>query len=441
MKNNRKTTAQFINEAQKVHGNKYDYTLTEYTGANNPIRYYCHNHGLVSQSSASNHLAGKGCKLCKGKLITNKKTKSFSTFLEEANKIHPNLYQYSESGFVNRKTKIRIICNRCKEEIFQTPNAHLAGKGCNKCNRLKSTWEKEVIRKNFRKILKKHLFIYKTTNQVNGKIYIGQHATNNLNDNYIGSGNLITKAIKKYGASNFKFEIIQFANSYEELDQLEIKLISKLATLDESIGYNLHRGGLGGNVYKKVNQYQLNGRFMKTWNALIEASETLGISYKTIQGCAKNIKKSAGSFQWKFHDEYQDCKDIPAYLTKTIRAVNQYNSNGEFIRKWPSAASAASALKTNPSSIGQCCRGLKSVLLINGFAWRFSDEFPENINIKPILYRNSKKVIQLSIDGTQVRTFSTVSEAAKSLSIPTSNISKCCQGKRKSVGGFIWKYL
>lgn len=441
MKTNRKTTIQFIIEAKKVHGNKYDYTHTVYTGANNPISYYCHSHGFVNQSSASNHLAGKGCKLCKGKLITNKKTKSYSTFIDEANKIHPNLYNYSESGYVNRKSKIRILCNRCNEVFFQTPAAHLVGKGCNKCNRLKSTWEKEILRKNFRKVLKKHMFIYKTTNQVNGKIYIGQHSTNNLNDNYIGSGKLITKAIKKYGASNFKFQILQFASSYEELDQLEVTLISELATLDESIGYNLHRGGLGGNVYKKVNQYQLNGKFIKTWSALIEASEVLSISYKTIQGCAKKIKKSAGGFQWKFHDEYQDCSDIRPYKTKTIKAVNQYHPNGDFIQKWPSAASAASALRTNASSIGQCCRGLKSVLLIGGYAWRFSDEFPEGISIKPISYKNSKKILQFSMDGTQIRTFSTVSEAAKSINIPSTNISKCCQDKRKSAGGFMWKYL
>ena len=437
----KKSTSQFVTDAKKIHGDKYDYTITLYKGAHNQISYYCPKHGLVNQSSASNHLAGKGCKLCKGDLITTKKTKSFEDFPEKAKIVHPQLYNYNQTGYVDRKTKLNIFCIRCKSNFMQTPNAHLVGKGCNKCNRIKSTWEKEMIRKNFRKINKKHMFIYRTTNLINGKIYIGQHATNNLDDKYIGSGRLITKAIKKHGIEKFKFEIIQFASSYSELDDLEIKLISSLETNDESIGYNIHRGGLGGNAYKKVNQYDLSGKYIKTWNALIEASETLGISYKTIQSCAKFIKKSSGGFQWRAYEENQDCSNISAYSDNTIKAVNQYHSDGRFIRKWPSSVSAGYALNTNSSSIGQCCHRQKSVLLIGGFAWRFTDEFPENVNIEPISRKNTKKISQFDLNGNLIRIFDTITEASTLYKIPTSNISKCCKGTRKSVGGYKWQYF
>ena len=65
-------------------------------------------------------------------------------------------------------------------------------------------------------------FIYITTNLINGKKYIGQHKGDGT-DNYLGSGDRLIIAIKKYGKCNFKREILCFAESKEELDLLEIQ--------------------------------------------------------------------------------------------------------------------------------------------------------------------------------------------------------------------------
>ena len=62
-------------------------------------------------------------------------------------------------------------------------------------------------------------FIYITTNLINGKQYIGQHKGDG-NDNYLGSGDEIKLAIKKYGKKNFKRETICVAKTKEELDEL-----------------------------------------------------------------------------------------------------------------------------------------------------------------------------------------------------------------------------
>lgn len=85
------------------------------------------------------------------------------------------------------------------------------------------------------------MVIYKTTNLINGKIYIGQ-TVNNI-DSYYGSGKLLIKAIKKYGKENFTKEIICECNSIEELDQMEIFWIGKLNSQDLTMGYNLDAGG------------------------------------------------------------------------------------------------------------------------------------------------------------------------------------------------------
>jgi hypothetical protein len=65
--------------------------------------------------------------------------------------------------------------------------------------------------------------VYKTTNLINGKIYVGLHITNNLEDDYLGSGSQLKSAVKKYGKENFKREIIHLCKSKGECGYLEAK--------------------------------------------------------------------------------------------------------------------------------------------------------------------------------------------------------------------------
>ena len=63
--------------------------------------------------------------------------------------------------------------------------------------------------------------LYKITNLVNGKMYIGQHVTSDLDDGYMGSGKIIKRAVKKYGVENFCKEWIGFYEDADELDYME----------------------------------------------------------------------------------------------------------------------------------------------------------------------------------------------------------------------------
>jgi group I intron endonuclease len=90
------------------------------------------------------------------------------------------------------------------------------------------------------------MVIYKTTNLINNKIYIGQDSKNN--PNYLGSGLLLKKAIKKYGKDNFTKEILEHCYSKEELDTQEQYWISKFDSIDLDIGYNIMKGGEGGDT-------------------------------------------------------------------------------------------------------------------------------------------------------------------------------------------------
>lgn len=94
--------------------------------------------------------------------------------------------------------------------------------------------------------MKTYNYIYLIKNNINGKIYIGQHITDDLNDGYMGSGKLLRKAISKYGKENFTKEYLSFCDTKEKLNWLEKFYIKKYNAQNPEIGYNLTEGGDGG---------------------------------------------------------------------------------------------------------------------------------------------------------------------------------------------------
>lgn len=88
-------------------------------------------------------------------------------------------------------------------------------------------------------------FIYKTTNLINGKFYLGKRSTKNLDDGYLGSGNSIKLAITKYGKENFKREILCYTETKELNAELEALLIDESMTANPMC-YNIALGGQGG---------------------------------------------------------------------------------------------------------------------------------------------------------------------------------------------------
>ena len=109
--------------------------------------------------------------------------------------------------------------------------------------------------------------IYLLENKINGKCYIGKHE-GKLDDNYYGSGTLISKAIKKYGKSAFKKIMLSKCNTGEEADFIEkafIKLYN--ATKDKNF-YNITEGGTGGNTLKNLSVEELEKRKAKIKESL-----------------------------------------------------------------------------------------------------------------------------------------------------------------------------
>ena len=146
-----KTSIDFINDAKKIHGDKYDYSLSVYKNAHEKIKIICDKHGIFEQNY-SNHINGYGCPKCSGRYKKNsinynliKKNKE--KFIENAKRLHDNKYDYSLVVYKNTRTKIKIICQ--EHGIFeQTPNNHTSKKyGCPTCgnNHLKEKFKKTSV--------------------------------------------------------------------------------------------------------------------------------------------------------------------------------------------------------------------------------------------------------------------------------------------------------
>ena len=89
--------------------------------------------------------------------------------------------------------------------------------------------------------------IYKTTNIINNKIYVGQDSYNDTY--YLGSGTLLKRAVQKYGKENFLKEIIDSAKNQDELNEKELFWIIKLDSTNKDIGYNLLKGAKNSGIF------------------------------------------------------------------------------------------------------------------------------------------------------------------------------------------------
>jgi len=96
--------------------------------------------------------------------------------------------------------------------------------------------------------MNKHFIIYQTTNKINGRFYVGMHATTNIDDGYLGSGKRIKAEIKKYGRENFERKVLERLSSKEALVLREKEIVTEHLRADP-LCLNLKNGGEGGGTF------------------------------------------------------------------------------------------------------------------------------------------------------------------------------------------------
>lgn len=118
---------QFIQKAKEVHGETYDYSQVKYINYHTKVAIICKQHGIFMQSPAK-HLAGQGCPKCIGK------NQTIEEFIQKAQQIHGDYYNYDEVNFINMKTPVTLICPK-HGKFNILPSAHINGRcGCHECS-------------------------------------------------------------------------------------------------------------------------------------------------------------------------------------------------------------------------------------------------------------------------------------------------------------------
>jgi len=126
------TKEEFIKKANEKHNDKYDYSRVNYEKSNIKVCIICPEHDEFWQAPA-NHLYGQGCPKCGVEKVRKILSSSKEDFIKKANETHKGKYDYSQVKYVNCDTKVCIICHE-HGEFKQTPDNHLQGHGCPKCN-------------------------------------------------------------------------------------------------------------------------------------------------------------------------------------------------------------------------------------------------------------------------------------------------------------------
>jgi len=129
-------TNEFIEASKSVHGNKYSYDRTVYSGVNNKMEIYCNECKKYFSITWHNHLRGRGgCKTCRYKNTPDKKLKKTNNFILKASQKHGEKYSYVNSNYINHKTNIEVHCNVCNLDFSILPSKHIKSDGgCPSCS-------------------------------------------------------------------------------------------------------------------------------------------------------------------------------------------------------------------------------------------------------------------------------------------------------------------
>jgi group I intron endonuclease len=271
--------------------------------------------------------------------------------------------------------------------------------------------------------------IYKITNLINNKNYIGQsiniqrrlgeHKYRPFNEKDDGYNTPLYKAIRKYGLENFSFDIIEECSP----DQLNAKEIFWIQHYNSYIkngkGYNLTRGGDGRLSI-------LHDEILNLWDegkSITEISTILDI-------CKSSVINHLNGYLTYNSEESKK----RGYNTLKSRAkVKVYDLNLKYITTFDNPEVAAEWLGVTTDSVKNCCQ--HRTQRCKDFILCWEDEEPKSLT------GQYQAVLQLDLKGNIIQKYSSIGYASRQTNTNKHGIIKCCKGTQKTAGGFKWKYI
>lgn len=206
---------------------------------------------------------------------------------------------------------------------------------------------------NVNETLSTHYLIYKITNNINGKYYIGQHKTNDIYDDYMGSGYIIKQAEQKYGLSNFTKTILFDFDNFDEMNNKEQELVQLSNCYPYNImSYNLRAGGNKEqnkiSIQKNIETQKRNGKTKGCNNPMYGKKLSSYMSYDSYKNMLNKVseknKKRAKDPKWLTQmSKVTIGKNNPMYE----HSCTEYMSEDK-IKQWKENISKATKGINNP---------------------------------------------------------------------------------------------
>ena len=277
-------------------------------------------------------------------------------------------------------------------------------------------------------------FIYKITNKINNKIYIGK-TKKSVEQRYkrhiISSRNPKTYlhySMNKYGVNNFCVEIIEEVK-IDELNNREKHWIEFYKSNNRKNGYNCTAGGDGNNQIDNYIIMEMN----KLWDegfSITEISKKLCIYNATVK---QYLEKYCNTFS----REEQKRRGISGNSEKHSKKVLQFDLNGNYMTTYCNISEAIKRSGICRERIIGCCKKV----IPNADSYQFAFEGDEKIGKckKPIFVH--KPVCQKDLSGNIIAMYISASEAGRELKVNSSCIRRCCYKDKKTCKGYVWDFI